>query len=97
MSRGHGKWEVVDLLPKGEDDTGNLLDRYQRASNTLRRLLESLGLQRRAKDITTIDAELGNVWPQYRAGEHARAARDADRMTKLINALGDDNDKDGQS
>jgi hypothetical protein len=30
------------------------LDRYQRASNSLRRLLQSLGLQRRAKDVTTL-------------------------------------------
>jgi hypothetical protein len=28
------------------------LDRYQRAANSLRRLLETLGLQRRAKDVT---------------------------------------------
>jgi hypothetical protein len=40
-----------------EDDTGNLLDRYQRTANMLRRLLESLGLQRRQKDINTIDAD----------------------------------------
>jgi hypothetical protein len=32
---------------------------YQRASNTLRRLLESVGLQRRARDITpTVDEYL---------------------------------------
>src|SRR2546430_14037274 len=41
--------------PEGEDDTGNLIDRYQRCANTLRRLLESLGLQRRAKDVTLIE------------------------------------------
>jgi hypothetical protein len=28
------------------------LDQYQRLSNTLRRLLESVGLKRRAKDVT---------------------------------------------
>lgn len=36
------------------NDKGYLLDQYQRCSNTLRRLLESLGLQRRAKDVTTL-------------------------------------------
>jgi hypothetical protein len=43
--------------PEGEEVNGNLLDCYQRCANTLRRLLESLGLQRRAKDVTTIDAD----------------------------------------
>ena len=32
------------------------LDLYQRVANTLRRLLEAIGLQRRAKDITPPDA-----------------------------------------
>jgi hypothetical protein len=41
--------------PEGEDETGNMLDRYQRCANTLRRLLESLGLQRRAKDVKLIE------------------------------------------
>ena len=38
------------------------IETYQRCSNTLRRLLESLGLQRRAKNITppTVDAYLAN-------------------------------------
>jgi hypothetical protein len=31
---------------------GGQLDAYQRASNTLRRLLESLGLERRQRDVT---------------------------------------------
>jgi hypothetical protein len=31
------------------------LETYQRLANTLRRLLESLGLQRRARDVTTPD------------------------------------------
>ena len=39
------------------NDKGYLIDRYQRCSNTLRRLLESLGLQRRARDITPTVAE----------------------------------------
>jgi hypothetical protein len=33
---------------------GNLLERYQRAANTLRRLLESLGLGRRAKPVLSL-------------------------------------------
>ena len=32
--------------------TPNQLDQYQRLSNTLRRLLESVGLKRRPKDVT---------------------------------------------
>ena len=33
------------------------LEAYGRASNTLRRLLEAVGLQRRPRDMTVIDAE----------------------------------------
>jgi hypothetical protein len=36
----------------GQADAGDL-ETYQRCSNTLRRLLESVGLQRRARDVTT--------------------------------------------
>ena len=44
------------------------LDRYQRAANTLRRLLASLGLQRRSKDVTpTVDEFLASEG--YRRGE----------------------------
>jgi hypothetical protein len=39
-----------------------LIDRYQRCSNTLRRLLEALGLQRRAKDVTpTLSRQLDEL------------------------------------
>ena len=41
----------VRFAEAGEAE-GQSLERYQRVANTLRRLLESLGLQRRAKDIT---------------------------------------------
>ena len=34
------------------NDAGYLIDRYQRCANTLSRLLETLGLQRRARDVT---------------------------------------------
>jgi hypothetical protein len=50
--------------PEGEDDTGNMLDRYQRCANTLRRLLESLGLQRRAKDVKLIEADADERFKQ---------------------------------
>jgi hypothetical protein len=39
------------LFAAGEAETA-LLDAYQRAANTLRRLLSTLGLQRRQRDIT---------------------------------------------
>jgi hypothetical protein len=42
---------------EGESFMNNLLDRYQRCANTLRRLLESLGLERRQKDATLIEYE----------------------------------------
>ncbi len=50
--------------PEGEDDTGNLIDRYQRCANTLRRLLESLGLQRRAKDVRLIEHDADEAFKQ---------------------------------
>jgi hypothetical protein len=43
-----------------ERTTGHLLDRYQRGANTLRRLLESLGFERRAKVINA-DTHANNV------------------------------------
>ena len=46
------------------------LERYQRAANTLRRLLESLGLQRRQKDVTlTLDQYLQTKAPLVEADE----------------------------
>jgi hypothetical protein len=45
--------EQLEVKFSTEGSKGYQLDRYQRVSNTLRRLLESLGLQRRARDITT--------------------------------------------
>ena len=51
--------EQIELKFAQGNDQGYLLDRYQRVSNTLRRLLESLGLQRRARDVTpTLDQYL---------------------------------------
>lgn len=35
-----------------EDRPPQLIETYQRAANSLRRILESLGLERRSKDIT---------------------------------------------
>jgi hypothetical protein len=51
------------------------LDRYGRAASHARRLLESLGFQRRARTIND-DPRLLNVWPQYRAQEARRLARE---------------------
>src|SRR5262249_53277962 len=70
--------------PATEDATGNLLDRYQRCANTLRRLLESLGLERRAKDVRTIDAdaELQAVLDVWREDD-AKAALHQPRRNKL--------------
>lgn len=52
--------------------TGTPIDvaRYTTASNTLRRLLESLGLERRARNVTPTIAE----YAAKRAAEKARAA-----------------------
>jgi hypothetical protein len=50
--------------PDTEDTTANMLDRYQRTANTLRRLLESLGLSRRTKDINTIDYDRDEAFRQ---------------------------------
>jgi hypothetical protein len=44
--------EMMELkLAQGADES-ELIDRYQRGANTLRRLLSTLGLQRRAKEVT---------------------------------------------
>jgi hypothetical protein len=51
-------------VPEGEEDTGNLIDRYQRCANTLRRLLESLGLSRRTKDVKLIEADADEAFRQ---------------------------------
>lgn len=45
--------EKMEMRMATEDEaSANLLDLYQRMSNTLRRMLESLGLKRRTRDIT---------------------------------------------
>jgi hypothetical protein len=49
-----------------------LLTGYQRAANSLRRILESLGLQRRAKDITVSGVTLGELFKQDLAEQTAR-------------------------
>ena len=43
-------------LATGDEDVS--LDAYQRAANSLRRLLESLGLERKAKDVTPSLADI---------------------------------------
>jgi hypothetical protein len=42
------------------------LDLYQRAAGNLRRLLESVGLQRRQRDVTTLEQYLSNNSPTPR-------------------------------
>jgi hypothetical protein len=44
--------EMLEVKFATEGSKGYQIDRYQRVSNTLRRLLESLGLQRRPRDVT---------------------------------------------
>jgi hypothetical protein len=60
--------EYFDAKFATTDDVADKADLecYQRVSNTLRRLLEALGLQRRPRDVTpTIDAYLdGRARPQ---------------------------------
>jgi hypothetical protein len=41
----------------------NLLDIYQRTAGNLRRLLESIGLERRQRDVTTLDQYLAAEYP----------------------------------
>jgi hypothetical protein len=48
---------------------GNLLERYQRAANSLRRLLESLGLERRAKPVLSLGEVLRADLRRQRDGE----------------------------
>jgi hypothetical protein len=42
------------LFAQSGEASDHHLELYQRGANTLRRLLEAVGLQRRAKDITTL-------------------------------------------
>jgi hypothetical protein len=66
---------------------------YVSATNALVRVLQALGIARDPKLVNgtaSADAGVGAVWPQFRADEAARAARDADTMAAQIAALGDD-------
>jgi hypothetical protein len=47
LERLEAKFSTLPNGPRAED-----LDLYQRASNSLRRLLESIGIQRRPRDVT---------------------------------------------
>ena|SRR5690348_13188463 len=49
------------------------IDRYQRVCNTLRRTLEALGLQRRAKDVTSPPQTLDEIAAEIEAENAARA------------------------
>src|SRR5262249_10852959 len=51
--------EQLEVKFASEGSKGYQIDRYQRMSNSLRRLLEALGLQRRQRDVTpTLDQYL---------------------------------------
>jgi hypothetical protein len=50
------RMEVAFAMAEGAPDTA-ALDAYQRAANSLRRLLESVGLKRRQRDITPLDLQ----------------------------------------
>jgi hypothetical protein len=64
---------------------GGQLDQYQRVSNTLRRLLESLGLDRRQRDVTpTVDRYLAG---EGKAGNPLNAVTDADRAQVILAVL----------
>jgi hypothetical protein len=53
---------------QGESEGGQL-DQYQRVSNTLRRLLESLGLERRQRDVTpTVTEYVASLGGEEKAG-----------------------------
>jgi hypothetical protein len=53
------RMELAFALAEGADPDS--LDLYQRTANSLRRLLESVGLERRARDVTTLGHILGEV------------------------------------
>jgi hypothetical protein len=62
--------ELEVLESKFEQDDGaspKQLDSYQRAANSLRRLLESLGIKRRAKDITPHPLDYARAFDQQKA------------------------------
>jgi hypothetical protein len=67
--------EQLELRFAQDPDTATVraLDLYQRLTNTLRRLLESLGLQRRARDITPPD-------PLEYAKSYDRRAEDVEEV-----------------
>jgi hypothetical protein len=65
--------ERIEVLLASDDpriSREHTLDVYQRGSNTLRRLLESVGLQRRQRDVTpTLDQYLDEHYPKREAAE----------------------------
>ena len=67
---------------------GGQLDQYQRVSNTLRRLLESLGLERRARDVTPVPvAQYVATLVEGKAGNPLNAVTDADRAQVILAVL----------
>jgi hypothetical protein len=53
------------------------IDLYQRTANSLRRLLESVGLERRAKTVPTLAEHLANLEREQAEREQAAAADEA--------------------
>ena len=69
---------------------GGQLDQYQRVSNTLRRLLESLGLERRQRDVTPtpmVDRHVASLVGEGKAGNPLNAVTDADRAQVILAVL----------
>ena len=69
---------------------GGQLDQYQRCANTLRRLLESLGLERRQRDVTptpTVDRYVASLVGEGKAGNPLNAVTDADRAQVILAVL----------
>jgi hypothetical protein len=74
---------------QGASECGQL-DQYQRTSNTLRRLLESLGLERRQRDVTptpTVDRYVASLVGEGKAGNPLNAVTDADRAQVILAVL----------
>ena len=72
--------ELLDQKFATDGEAGRAdLELYQRVSNTLRRLLEALGLQRRPRDVTpTLDQDLG----EQVTSERRREARQMKRVLR---------------
>jgi hypothetical protein len=64
-----------DWASRGGEAPAKRLETYQRTTNTLRRTLESLGLQRRSKDVTP-------TLQEYLAARYEHEDADADEAAE---------------